>query len=1687
MKKSFALGVAVALISITTSTISAQQCENQVKPYPQMGINFPAAHMVPYINIWNQFNPWQSLVNDRTVFDSDGWPTAGRTNRIIFGKDVDIQLEAGVYKIAYKGTLSQVPFAVEGGSWGAGKDVQRGTVQNVRANYPYSGYSYFEIDFPQPPYEIWLRIEGRIEDIRFMRPGYEVTDTRKIRPEWLALLEHFSTIRFMQYLNSNNHYIDPDDKWNCPTMKFPIYWEDRADPNLPPVLNMRKNKGGSWESIVEICNETDKDMWINIPVIASDDYIRELAKMLKENVKPTLNINIEIGNEMWNVQNQFCCFRQIVDYHCGENWSCHQELPAKFLKNTIDIFADVWGWDEINNRIRAILCGQSGYGVVTENIGWSIGTGIGWMEENLGYESVSKYLYAVGATNYVGIPDNPSIQATHDEVMRIIREEKFGEFSDEARNGVHWGNQYEQWLARAGQHGLKIYAYEGGPHPAWDITDNQHRAITDPGFVNVMDSLLIKWYNRFGYDALMCFFGSWIHPKRAFTLTEGYTITSTRQIAMNKLMTNPAPPFDTTIRHIIPGDIDARKVSGYSESWDNNEGLGNLKPPTETGWGGSKLWTFAAEKNGTYSLSILRENRWDGNVDIFIDGKKIYSNLLLPKTGDTWDEPHLWSADQGVTIEMDLAYGLHVMKIAYLNNNGGFYTLRFSLKEELPPFPPERVMGNLTACLGNPVAEYYVDIDESACEYYWDEALIRAAGAQLVSPSGGAGLDRIGQGSNKIQINWAGVPEGTYPLRMRSVNLVDSSEWTDFIVTVQKCGFTASPAEGCVNEPITFTPLELSPEEQAEIKEWQWDFGPGSEIRYVTKTTADPVQARYPARATPAVILKLVKNDNSSQSFINAVSIGDPLGGTASATPTTVAAGETTTLTVEGIQGSIVAWQKSTDNATWSNTSGVSQTYTTDPILQSTWFRAAIKDGGCDLAYSNAVQISVSNPVQPGTVTGDTAICSGQAPGTLTLSGYTGTIVRWEQSVSPYTNWTPLTNATASYAPGALTQSTRYRAIVNTSAGEYPSEYATITITDNPQIGLIAGPGSVCPNQSTVQYSILPVAGATAYAWTLPTGATSAKTDSNVVLVNYSAAAQSGTVSLVVTTNCGDAPPQTLPVTVQSITIGSVTYEEPQTPSSDDGTVTVTLAEGPTEGTILADFNGDGSFEGSGTITNGTIVYSDFGENDVVSSVTVKPVTGCTSAPFATSHTFRAKIRPKLVTPIANPDSGNFATDTIRVYFVSGTQSDLRNIYYTLCPDSINCQITDQNKTPYNTESGILIDISSGRRALSYRAEPKEAYALEYEMSNPGSAFFTYLPDFTIIDGAYYDANGDGRIDGVRVTFDRAPDRAPAALECIEPGNSFDAFPTSSMATAITQIDSITFSADFASEPFSEDLTGFEPGLFCRISDDAALFNTAPFSVRDSVGPVLTSAAYSMSAEKITGASGDYYIDTLTVVFSEPTLLIRTVPMTPFQFINSENELFTLQLNNYTYTGTPITTIRTTVTIDAANGVVPRKNDKVRFMAPNWVSDARGIIQDHGSNKTVPIEVSAPESANTGFQKNPVNPSLNPVPAHILNEINHHTPPPPSHGLVLQVKPNERLANENSELSGIIDIYDGLGNNVLSKAPMLEGAMDHNLYFVWDGKNSKRRDVSSGSYLFMMKYEIDGVLTKKKMMVGISR
>ena len=104
--------------------------------------------------------------------------------------------------------------------------------------------------------------------------------------------------------------------------------------------------------------------------------------------------------------------------------------------------------------------------------------------------------------------------------------------------------------------------------------------------------------------------------------------------------------------------------------------------------------------------------------------------------------------------------------------------------------------------------------------------------------------------------------------------------------------------------------------------------------------------------------------------------------------------------------------------------------------------------------------------------------------------------------------------------------------IYNSANTQWENAYCFLSCSSAPsQPGTISGSGSVCENATGQSYYIVQVAGATSYAWTVPTGASiTAGQGTTGIVVTFGTT--SGNITVTASNNCGTSTAQTLAIAV---------------------------------------------------------------------------------------------------------------------------------------------------------------------------------------------------------------------------------------------------------------------------------------------------------------------------------------------------------------------------------------------------------------------------------------------------------------------------------------------------------------------------------------------------------------------------
>ncbi|HEY3331944.1 MAG TPA: PA14 domain-containing protein [Capsulimonadaceae bacterium] len=245
------------------------------------------------------------------AMDAAGNPKEDGEYVVWEGKDAEY---LGTYKVTFKGKADisiGMRFATfeSGGKQvdvlpsGTGYDPATNTTTALmRVKTP--NILFFRIKNSQPTAD--APVGTGITDLHIYRPsepGGEAAQAMNtvVNAAFKPAAEKYTVLRFLGVANG---FESPKPTW--------------ADRTLPSNHLFCSAGGENWETLIELANETGKDLYLATPVNADNDYLEKLAQLLQYGsdgvnpytspqsnpVYPPLNSNLcvyfEIGNEIWN-------------------------------------------------------------------------------------------------------------------------------------------------------------------------------------------------------------------------------------------------------------------------------------------------------------------------------------------------------------------------------------------------------------------------------------------------------------------------------------------------------------------------------------------------------------------------------------------------------------------------------------------------------------------------------------------------------------------------------------------------------------------------------------------------------------------------------------------------------------------------------------------------------------------------------------------------------------------------------------------------------------------------------------------------------------------------------------------------------------------------------------------------------------------------------------------------------------------------------------------------------------------------------------------------------------------------------------------------------------------------------------------------------------------------------------------
>ena len=412
------------------------------------------------------------------------------------------------------------------------------------------------------------------------------------------------------------------------------------------------------------------------------------------------------------------------------------------------------------------------------------------------------------------------------------------------------------------------------------------------------------------------------------------------------------------------------------------------------------------------------------------------------------------------------------------------------------------------------------------------------------------------------------------------------------------------------------------------------------------------------------------------------------VGGTVSGGSTPICQGASIgTLTLTGYTGTILRWERQVNSGGWNYAGGGSATFTETAMAGTCEYRAVVQSGSCATANSSSVTIVVSpTPVGGGIYTGNTPICINSSTGAMNLTGYTGTVVRWEKRLLPSTTWTNIANTTATYTESPSVGGTwEYRAVVG--SGSCATVYSSVKqVVVNPEltIALTNSNATICQTTTTASFAYSSTTGSPA-GWIVNfnSAAISAGFSSPQ---NNSISGTSGTITVNV--------PWSVATGVYNATLTVITYFPACSSVSYPITVTVGVST-PIVGTItnLNCATPTGSVVLSGLPASGTI-------NQTGTVVGSYPITGTTmtiSGLAAGTYNFSASNGTCSSLATGNVVINPVVTNTWTTSWSNGTPNSNQKLVFTgTYPPAVDPDL-DINGCSCMISGGAAVTIKSGR------------------------------------------------------------------------------------------------------------------------------------------------------------------------------------------------------------------------------------------------------------------------------------------------------------------------------------------------------------------------------------------------------
>ena len=628
-----------------------------------------------FVDAMKHARPWSTAnMNALAPADANGWPLSDAGTVVYSGTAEHIN---GTYKLIFNGqgnvgfvyyqsgtianqvydastntTTADVNFVVPSGSaTGASVGISITNSQRTPSSPVGSGFT----------------------NVRLYRPGYPTDGSVVFTSYYVQAMQIGSVIRTMD--------------WSATNGNTTVNWADRNTPltfqkPIPPYIAKSNNQtlggtpAGSQSSValehhIQLANATGRDLWINVPVIASDNFVTEMAQTLLYGsdgtnpytspqtnpvyppLNPNLNVYVEYANEVWNSAGGFYCFYVVMDlikylpashpvyaiqpqnniYYTGYRYTAYR------VSQISDLFRSVFGDSAMMTRVRPVLMGQKG----TENDGMLI-----WLDAYGATlnppREVNSYVYGAGGSAYYGVN---TMANTPDAYFTP------GNYPD-----AHTVTAFPADAMSAKNYGLQRIAYEGG-----DGVDNipmaNILAINADPRMETMTEFMHNYWSQDGGDLLVYYT---MTGAADWEFTPDITNLNTPKCnALYSLAGKPRAAV--TLGQALPGEMLVASLPGiqnagsYTLTESYGKAIGGIKPGQWMAFAGNSAQPFAAE------LTVNAVAQSDSVIALWVNGVNM-GNVTMPTNQNlAWSSAINANIPQGlVMVRLQLISGSIILR-----------------------------------------------------------------------------------------------------------------------------------------------------------------------------------------------------------------------------------------------------------------------------------------------------------------------------------------------------------------------------------------------------------------------------------------------------------------------------------------------------------------------------------------------------------------------------------------------------------------------------------------------------------------------------------------------------------------------------------------------------------------------------------------------------------------------------------------------------------------------------------------------------------------------------------------------------------------------------------------------------------------------------------------------------------------